>query len=35
MKFQTSYQASAKIISTIDTMLNALLSIKQWVLTNK
>jgi flagellar hook-associated protein 1 FlgK len=29
MKFQTSYQASAKIISTIDTMLNALLSIKQ------
>ncbi len=29
MKFQTSYQASAKIISTIDQMLNTLLTIKQ------
>ncbi len=29
MKFQSSYQASAKIITTVDQMLNTLLSIKQ------
>ena len=28
MKFQTSYQASAKVITTIDQMLDTLLSIK-------
>ncbi len=29
MKYQTSYQASAKIISTVDQMLNTLLNLKQ------
>ncbi len=29
MKYQTAYQASAKIITTVDTMLNSLLGIKQ------
>ena len=29
MKFQTAYQASAKVITTIDQMLNTLLGLKQ------